>query len=145
MILEALRVLLFGMLGIFLVMAIIYGVIVLLSRISARAARKAEAEVIPIDVEGATEVIEGIEPIDDEFGAGGFGDGYVIEQQYVVADGYESAEYGGDEYADDQYGDEAYGGEVVYEYEGDVEYAEPEYVEEEVEPEDLREVRAVQA
>jgi len=45
---DALRVLLFGMLGIFLVMAIIYAVIVALAKISARSSQRAAAEVIPV-------------------------------------------------------------------------------------------------
>jgi len=100
MIFESFQVLLFGMLGIFLVMAIIYGVIVLLSRISARAAQRAGALALAPDdavvLEEVEEVevipVENAEPLETPAAAGE----YYLEEYYpdqYVTDGYYVEEY----------------------------------------------------
>jgi len=74
MILEALRVLLFGMLGIFLVMAIIFGVIVALSRIS----RRFPSEVAEDEEAEAAPIVAADEVLEEEF---------VVEGDYELAEG----------------------------------------------------------
>ena len=95
MIAEALRVLLFGMLGIFLVMAIIYGVIVALSKISTKVGSGAEPDIEPLEddvvdpePELATgEYVEELEEIEyyypDEYDANGE---YVVEAEVEVVE-----------------------------------------------------------
>jgi len=81
MIAEALRVLLFGMLGIFLVMAIIYGVIVALSKLSAWLAQRNPVSEELIEDEP---VLEETEEYDAYSTAG---DEYLLEEDsYLVGD-----------------------------------------------------------
>ena len=83
MIAEALRVLLFGMLGIFLVMAIIYGVIVALQSLSNKASRRAAAGGMPV----ADEVVEVAEPVE-----------VVEEEVYYYPEDYVAEEYTSENY-----------------------------------------------
>jgi len=108
MIFEALRVLLFGMLGIFIVMAVIFGVIILLSRLSAWTSRRAEANVIPVEVSN-------LEAADSEAESHA-GTDYLIESAPAgesVPEDYSAA----GEYiyvADLPYGDDTVYEEVIY-------------------------------
>jgi len=100
---DSLRVLLFGMLGIFLVMAIIYAVIVALSRISRRigtGGTTGDELEESIDIAGEAPLSE--EYVEYE----NYDEGdYVVEEGYVGGDGYVvEGEYAdGDEYLVEEY------------------------------------------
>lgn len=110
MILEALRVLLFGMLGIFIVMAIIYGVIVLLSKISSWANRRAESVVTPIEVSEPSSV-----PAAPQIEASD-GQDYLVEYVTEIDNGDSDYPVDGDfGYADDLlYDDDVTYEDVIY-------------------------------
>lgn len=120
MIAEALRVLLFGMLGIFLVMAIIYGVIVALQSLSNKASRRDAAGGMPV----AGEVIEVAEPVEvvEE-----------VEEVYYYPEDYVAEEYASEDYGSGEYAVEGYSEGEYSEYVPETQFVvEEEYV---VEPE----------